>query len=339
MSLHALDALDDALTATRRYRPRGLLEWVWVGVVVLVVASPGISVPAGGGSAGGGTGGPSPREQLGIEGMLPAIPSELLVVGLAVAAVLWVTVVVVGAFFEFPFLRWLRDGETAIGAEVSDHWRQALGLAAFRLVVNAVGFAILAAVLVTTVGTGAEPLQYVFALGRQQALVGLSSLLTAVVAAFTTAFVVPTMVLTDRGVLGGWRRFWSTLTAAPKQFLAYGVGVAVLAYIGGILLVLAVVVALIPVALVGGILALAVGGSAVVIPVAIVGGVLVTAVAVGTYALVQVFLRYYALLVLGDVDDELDLIPERRRELRSGTGDAADPGGGDDASYDPETAG
>jgi hypothetical protein len=33
---------------------------------------------------------------------------------------------------------------------------------------------------------------------------------------------------------------------------------------------------------------------------------------------VQVYLRYWALLVLGDVDSALDLIPEQREAVRSG---------------------
>jgi hypothetical protein len=45
---------------------------------------------------------------------------------------------------------------------------------------------------------------------------------------------------------------------------------------------------------------------------------------VAVAALVQVpvvtYFRYYALLVLGDTDADLDLIPERRRAVRAGSG-------------------
>ena len=136
----------------------------------------------------------------------------------------------------------------------------------------------------------------------------------------------------------GWRRFRGTLADAPKQFAAYAVAVTVLGYVGSIVVVIAALLALIPGLLVGGILGLvaATAGSttAGIVVAAAVGGLVVTVAALVTYALFQMYLRYYALLVLGDVDDSLDYIPGRRREVRGGPEETADPT--DPAGDDPQ---
>ena len=339
MALHALGAIDDALKATRKYRPRGLGQWLWVALVALFVGSPGLSLPSGGG--GGGTaqqpgGGEMPQQFDG--GAVPEVGTELLL-GVAVAiAVVWLFFAVVGALLEFPFLRWLRDGEASVGTAVADHGRQALGLAVFRVVVGAVGFVPLLAVVLWQVGTSGTLFEYIEALSGVAFLVGLVSFPVSVVAGFTTAFVVPTMMLENVGVVGGWRRFWGTLTGAPKQFAVYAVAVLVLGYVGGIVIVIAALLALILGLLVGGILGLvaATAGSTMagVVVAAAVGGLAVTVAVLVTYALFQIYLRYYALLVLGDVDDGLDYIPGRRREVRGGPEERADPT--DPAGDDPQ---
>lgn len=315
MALHALDAIDDALTATRRFRPHGVFEWVWVTVVAVLVASPGISIPTGGTGGGGVT----PEQRATFEEALPSTLPEWVPVVVAALAVVWLGFVVLGALLEFPFLRWLRSGERATLDAMAAHWKQALGLAAFRVVLSLVGVAALGALVASTTGPNPTPADYIFALSEYGIVLALVGLPTGVIAAFTTAFVVPTMLLTDRGVLGGWRRFWATLTDAPKQFLAYAVGVALLATVGGILVSIAAVVGFLAAAIVGGVVgfvvaATAVGISGVVVALAVggLGAVLVGAV---VYAVLQVFLRYYALFVLGAVDSDLELVAERRATI------------------------
>jgi hypothetical protein len=103
MALHALDAFGDALSATKRYRPHGLFEWLWLAVVAILVGAPTIALPTGGGT--GGTADLSPEERAQLEGALPAGIGDLLV-GIAVAlAVLWLLFALLGALLEFPFLR------------------------------------------------------------------------------------------------------------------------------------------------------------------------------------------------------------------------------------------
>ena len=345
MSLHALSALDDALAATRKYRPRGPGQWLWVILVTLFVGSPALSVPTGGG-AGSGAGGAGSEFSQG-PGAGPSVSDvgmELIVAVVAALAAVWLLVAVLGALLEFPFLRWLRDGEASIGDAVGDHGRQALGLAAFRVVVGGLGFAVLGAAVLLQVGTDGTLLEYVAALGNVAFLAGLVGFPLSVVNAFTTAFVVPTMLLENGGVLAGWRRFWGTLADAPKQFAAYGVAVIVLGYVGGIAVVLVGALALIPGLVVGGILgfvaATAASSFVGIVVAAVVGSFAFTVAALMTYALFQMYLRYYALLMLGDVDDGLDYIPGRRSTVRGdGPGDPVadptDPGAsdGDDPQF------
>lgn len=342
MTLHALDVLGDAVTATRRYRPRGLLQWLWVTVVALLVGGIGIGLPTGG-TGGGTTGDLSPEQRQELAGSVSPGVIEALALLVAVLVVVWLSFVVLGALLEFPFLAWLRDGEVDTWTEVRAHLGQALGLAAFRLVVSLLGLALAAAVLIAAVGTDGEPYEYVVATGDLALVFGLIFLPTGVVAAFTTAFVVPTMVLEDTGVLGGWRRFWRTLTDAPKQFAVYLVAVAVLASVGGILAIVVAALALVPGLVVGGIFGLVVGlatttFAGVVVTVAI-GALTATVVWLAVYVLLQLFLRYYALFVLARIDGDLDFLPERRRAVGAGDPDdaaAADPGEADDDGATPD---
>lgn len=166
-------------------------------------------------------------------------------------------------------------------------------------------------------GADACPAAYLAALGDYWPAFALVGLATGLVGAFTTAFVVPAMWLHGHGVVGGWRRFWPTLTGAPGQFLAYAVPATVLAYVGGLLVVLAALVALVPVLVFAVAVGFAVGATGAVVAAAFLGGALIVAVAAVVYALFQTYFRFYALFVLGDVDPALDAIPERRRAVRA----------------------
>lgn len=322
MPLHAFDVFDEALAVAKRYRPRGLWEWLWVVTVVLFAGSAGIGIPTGTGGGGGVT----PEQRGAIEQSLPETAAYLFVGLLVVFAVVWLVFALLGALFEFPFLRWLRDGELAVIEELRANWRKALGLAAFRVVLGGIGFALMAGLVVSLVGTDGSPVEYLSAFSNYALLIGIVGFLTGVVGGLTTAFVVPTMVMHDRGIVGGWQRFWSTLADAPKQFLAYVAGIVVLTQLGGILVVLGIVVALVPPLILGLAIGLVAPSGLAVPAIAVFGGVLITIVALAIYTLLQVFLRFYALVFLGTVDEDLDFLAERRAALADD-----DPGAGADA--------
>ncbi|CAI48296.1 uncharacterized protein NP_0410A [Natronomonas pharaonis DSM 2160] len=315
MALHALEAIDDALTATLRYRPQGLREWVWVGIVATAVASPGIGLSVGSNPD-------IPEESSDqLNELLAVATGEAAIAAVAALAAVWALFVIAGAFLEFPFIRWLRDGEAAIAEETRQRWRQALGLAVFRLVLQAVPVATIGWLVVSAVGDGAQPIAYVLAVSDYWLWLLATGTLVGVVGALTTAFVVPTMALSDRGVLGAWRRFWPTLTGSLTEFLAYAVAATVFAYIGGLMVVVAAIVTFVVVAIPGLLLAMVAPMLSVTV-LAVGGGALMTVAVIAVYAIVQMYLRYYALFVLGYVDGDLDYAAERRQAVRNGESSA-----------------
>jgi hypothetical protein len=127
---------------------------------------------------------------------------------------------------------------------------------------------------------------------------------------FTTVFVVPIMLLEDRGVLSAWARFWPTLRANLGEYAVYAVlGFLLTIVVGlatGIIVSVAAVVVLIPFAILGGLVFVGAGG-------AFSTPVLATALVAVPF---QTFLRYYALFVLGDTNEAFDAIPDVRTRVR-----------------------
>lgn len=358
MSLYALENLDDALDATRALLwPIDRSRWLRLAPVALLVGGSGAGLNLGGGGGGGAdapvsppgpgeapTGGPADQS-------LPAVGTDaLLAVGALVAVVLAVVLalLLLGAIMEFVLVESLRRESVALRRYWSERWRQGLRLFGFRVGLGLLvlgGLAALAAVVVLPflgVGTGLgsvpDALGVLGLVVVVPALV-LVGLVVALVDGFTTAFVVPVMVLENEGVLAGWRRFWPTLVASPWQYLAYAVLAFVLSLVGGVVVAVATVLGVVVLAVPFGLLvAVGVGLTAVVAPVGI-ALIVVAALSFGlgllaVVALARVpvvtYLRYYALLVLGDVEPDLDLIPERRGAIRAdGTGEGA-AGAGDD---------
>ena len=365
MSLAALEDVDDALDATRALLwPIDRSRWLKLALVALLVGGPGTGLNLNlGGGGGGGAPAPAPgpgAPPAGGPGEL-ALPepgvSGLLVIGALVAVVLAVALglVLVGSIMEFVLVESLRRESVTLRRYWSERWRQGVRLFGFRVALGALvlgGLAVLAAVVVLPVlgvgsGLGPVPAAIPGALGLLGLVLVLPALvlvglLVALVDGFTTAFVVPVMVLEDGGVLAGWRRLWPTLVASPWQYLAYAVLAFVLSLVGGIVVAILTVLGAVVLAVPFGLLAaVGIGLTAVVGP---AGVVLIVAAALlfglgvlAVVALAQVpvvtYLRYYALLVLGDVAPDLDPIPERRAAIRAdGAGEADD--GGDDGDGD-----
>ena len=341
-TLHALENLDDAFDATTGFlRPADRSTWMKLAVVAFFIGGPGANANTFQWSFGGGPNGGGGTPARFVEPTVGGLDLLVAAVVVALALALALLFGLVGSVMEFVFVQSLRRETVEVREYWRAHWRQGLRLFAFRLVLFAFvlgSVAVLAipvlvgAFDVATVTSGVAIAFFVVLLP----VVLVLAITVGVVNGFTTVFVVPIMLLEDCGVLAGWRRLWPSVRSSPLQFLAYLVASFFLGVLGGVLvLVVALVLALVVLVPFGVLFAI---GGAVLVFVSEAAGVGVLVLVGAAYALavlavvalvqvpVQTYLRYYALLFLGDVDPELDAVPDQRDRVR-----------GDDAASEPAT--
>ncbi|EFW92472.1 hypothetical protein ZOD2009_09193 [Haladaptatus paucihalophilus DX253] len=341
MSWYAVEALDDAIEGTREFLfPFDAGTWLRLAIVVFFLGGASSSSPFQGGmqfSSGSNDPVPTPPSPPG--GGDVSIPTDTIL--LVVAAVIIVAVLLgllftlIGSMMEFAFVESLRSREVHVRRYMSRYFGQGLRLFVFRLVLFLVVVLPIGVLILVTVP--------VFSAGSPSIAAGtvlvfipvfiLLALFVALVDGLTTNFVVPVMILQERGVIAGWQAFWPTLRREWKQygvylvlkfFLAIAVGFLV-SIAGGIIAVFL----LIPFAIFAVLLVVAFGGFAAISatlsnPVALVlfGALVLGYVACLLFALalvrvpIQTYLGYFSLLVLGDTNSEFDLIPELREEIR-----------------------
>jgi len=321
MTLHSFDNIDDAIDATRAFLwPFDLGRWAKLAFVAFFLGGVGASNPF---QFSGGPGSP------GEPGTTPSLPSlgdpELVIVAGLVAVVLGF--MAISAIMAFVFVESLRRETVTIRRYWSERWTQGLRLFGFRLVVGVLVLGVAAALLAAALGPALLDIgAFSFALVAIAIPVLFAvALVSGLINGFTTSFVVPIMIVEDRSVLSAWRRFWPTLTEQWKEYLAYAVLRFVLQIAAGIVLSIAVVLALIVLAIPLGIVA---GIGVALLSVADAVGIAIIAFAAGLFVLasitvslfavvpVQTYLHYYALLVLGDTNETFDLIKDRRTAIR-----------------------
>ncbi|SFR57401.1 hypothetical protein SAMN04487947_2426 [Halogeometricum rufum] len=333
MALHALDDVDDALDVTRTFL--GSLDrtaWVKLALVALFIGGPGANVNSFQYTFGGdgGTGGPAtgvpPGDVFGPNAWLlvAGVVGFFVLLGLAFA--------LVGSVMEFVFVESLRNESVTVRRYWGRRWKQGVRLFGFRLLVGFFVFGTVAlfAAPFLLAAAGFEPFTGGVSLAVLLVVLLPLFVVLAVVAGlvngFTTVFVVPIMILDDCGVLAGWRRLWATMTRHWVQYLAYAVASFFLSIVGGILVAIVTVVFVVVLLVPFGLLfALGIGlvefvaepvGIAVFVLAGLLFGLAVLAVAALVQVPVQAYLRYYAMLVLGDVDETLDLVPTQRAAVR-----------------------
>ena len=334
MTLYAVEAIDDAIKATRAFLwPFDRGRWVRLAVIIFFVGGTGGFAPfqfTGSAPTGPGPGSEAP--------LPPGTPSpefvapggvELLVIAVifALIASILLGFLFVGSVMEFVFVESLRREAVSIRRYWRDRWRLGARLFGFRLLFGVLTLVVIVGILAAIlwpllVGDGGFALGLVFLAIPVFVIVGIVS---GLVGGFTTNFVVPIMLLEDRALLASWRRFWPTLTGQWKQYLAYAVVSFILQIAAGILASIATVFGALVVAIPLGIVGLV--GVALLSVVEAVGWILI-AVAALIFVLaifvlgllvavpVQTYLRYYALFVLGDTEADFDLIAERREAVR-----------------------
>lgn len=335
MPLHAFDDIDDAYAATRSFLfPIQRGTWLRLALIALFVGAStniptfGVNVPTTG------TGEGIPIRAL--EEMVPPLTGTiLLVLGVAIVAVILLVLafMLVGAVMEFVFVETLRTESVGIRRDWGTYWRRGLRLFGFRVAVGFVTLLVLGSILAVV----ALPLlrgDATRAVGRLLVLspvvVGLV-LITGVINGFTTAFVVPVMLLEDRRVLAAWRRLWPTLRAEWHEYAVYAVISWLLAVVLNVLLAMILMfgalMLAIPFVLVG-LLVLVLTELAGLVLIAVLATVHLVLLIFGALLLqvpIKTFLRYYALFVLGDTDAELDPIPDQRAAVRTGDGEPSAP--------------
>ncbi|SIS07072.1 DUF7544 domain-containing protein [Natronorubrum thiooxidans] len=342
--MDAIDNLSDALETTRTLlTPIQVGLWVKLAIVVFFVSSLGLGGPTvPGGDVGTFADEPTIDDTAELE---DEIPVEELVLGLLIigglALVFWLLYTVIGAVMEFVFIESLRSSEVHIRRYFSANLGNGLRLVVFQLGVILIAGAVASApaALVFVLGDFGDISAGLIAL---YILYGLGVFLVySLIQRFTSAFVVPIMLQEDRGVLSAWRRFWPTVTANWTEYVVYLVLVWVLSIAVAIaawfVIAFGVLALLIPFGIVIVLLVLAGEiGLFLAIPVGLLAVVSILLFISLVWTPIATYFQYYALLLLGDTNGELDLIPEQRAAVRSDGGNLSDhdDGTGDGDSWD-----
>ncbi|QSW98257.1 DUF7544 domain-containing protein [Haloterrigena alkaliphila] len=333
--MDAIDDLSDAIEGTRNFLTQlSVRQWVTLAVVVFFVSSLGFGAAAPGGDTtmyadGTATEDSFQEEFEQLESELPV--EDLLVALLVVAAVvlvLWLCYALLAGVMEFVFLESLRSEEVRIRGYFGANAGKGVRLFLFRLALLLVAGALVSAPAAIAVGLGTFDDISPGLLALYLLYGGGLYLLHSIGRRFTDEFVAPIMLLEDCGVLAAWGRFWRTLRANLAEYAVYLLLVWVLTLAVtvtvSIVIALGAVVIAIPFAIVAFVAVLAgpIGWAvAVVVGLLALAAVLLFAALVWTP--VTTYFQYYALLLLGDTDPELDLVPDQRAAVRAaGTGGA-----------------
>lgn len=290
-------------TTKRYFAGLGVGGWLKLGVVILL-----FSIGAGSGMNVLGVLTPEPGSGT-IDWQQLAEPAAIVLV---VAGLLGY----IAAVADFVFVASLRSGRLSVRSYARANLRRAGWLLAFRAAIAFSAIAVVAGVVAATVGLTPPPTGTELGNG-ESLLIGLTVAIAVIgwllVSTLTNAFVVPIMQYEHRGPLSAWRRFIGALA---------GRWIAVFGFVGIAFLISAVVtVGLFALSfvlwLVGGLLV--VGGGVLVVESVPALEPLVTVVIVTGYlgyryllallrAPVRSYLRYYALLLLGEAEPTLAMI-------------------------------
>jgi len=338
MAYAALDAIDDAIDATKGFLlPFEFGKWLRLAVIMIFVAG------GGGGGANWATNAPQFADSTGSGGAPPADPGTmpdaalgglaLAIIGLVVLIVLFF--VVVTPIMEFVFVESLFEREVHIRQYFAKNVGNGLRLLGFNLAVGLVGLLLLGvpfALLVLGVIGGGSGMAVAGVILLLIPVIFVYAIVAGLLTGLTNVFVVPIMLAEERGLLSAWGRLWSAMTDDIAEFLVYvvlsvilGIGVGIIAGFASlfVLLVLGIPFAIVAFAI------FAVGGGGAV-PLAVLAGLGLIAfvlflLATGfVQAPLQSFLRYYAMLVLGDIAPDLDPIPAISSEVRDEDDDNGD---------------
>ncbi|OLZ41568.1 hypothetical protein A6E15_11500 [Natrinema saccharevitans] len=317
--MYAIDDLSDAIDVTREFLTP-IRPWMWLKLALLLFFIGGVGfgnpVFSGGGGGVSDEGTAVDPGTVDVGEWLPI----LIVVAVAVLLV-GLAFLLLGSIFEFTFLESLRSGEVHVRRYTKRNVGHGVQLFGFRVVLGLIATAAIglpvAAVFLS--GSDAVSLAMIVVVILVAFPVGLAY---AVISRFTTVFIAPTMLQEDLGVVAAWRRFWPTLSGNWAEYLVYLLLVWLLQLVFAFAIGIALFILAIPIVIVLFVLLFIPFLNLLVLLVAIP---LLVVLVLLVQVPVVVYLRYYALLMLGDTDPGLDLIPDRRATIRGGgpgTGDS-----------------
>lgn len=343
MSWNAVDAVDDAVEATRQFLfPVSLVRWAKLSVLVLLMGgsagtnvsvsalqNPEFLVESGGVETDplGETTGVAPDPMAGIG----SVDTEVILAAAAVVVVAAVAFSIVSFSLRLAYYDALHTNDVRLWRPFLDRLPQAVGLFGFTTAVNLLIATPIVVAVLAGATVGWRPAD---ALGS--AVAGLPTwalgvlvlcsvavvLVGLLVLRFTREFIVPVMILWDRGVFAGWRRFWPTLRGSWTEFLVYllvhfllGAGISlaesfVTVFLGGLVAVFAGVVVLIAAGLLGGLPALtgSVAGTAFLAVVVVLALIALVLLLLPIRVVTRTYLITYEVSTLAGVDPRLAML-------------------------------
>lgn len=323
--MHAVDDLGDAIDVTRSFlTPFRLGLWLKLAIIVLFVSSMGLGTPTV----------PTGEFQMGedidvVEEEFD-ISTEEILLGLIllgiIAVTFWLVLGFIGAILEFVFINSLVTGSVHVRRYARGNLGRGIHLFLFRVAISVVSMVLVAVPLVYLLWGGIDldgtTIAALAAIGLFAIVV---FLLVAIIRRFTSEFVAPVMLLEERGLVSAWKRFWPVLRSNPGEYVVYLVLIWIIQFAAGIaawfvwgigLLVLAIpfVILFLLLVLLGPI------GIAIGIMLAFLLMVVAVLWLGVIWTPIESYFKYYALLILGDTEPELDLIPEQRAAARADGG-------------------
>lgn len=322
MAWQAIDQLEVATDATKRLLfPFSLKNWVILAIIVFFVGGTGsaninfgnvpgtVSAPPGVGT-----------------GIVPPIGIDyvtgvlvVLVVG-GILLLLGLIALLIRAIMEFVFVEVARTGVIKIRGYFGKSSSKGLSLFALWFTFGLIVVATAIMILVFTVFTFGIFLLILLILSPFFIVLGLA---VWAFFRFTVDFVVPIMITDDVGIIAGWQTFWEIMVAQWQEYGVYAGIRLVIGFIAGIvsgigLFAVAIVLA-IPFGIIGfgGLyilsVALAMPNIASAYGITVLILFILATIIVSTIVVqvpIQTYLRYYALLVLGGINPQYDLLED-----------------------------
>ena len=249
---------------------------------------------------------------------LPEVLMSSILVGVGALGVLLVGYLAVGSLMHYVLVERLHRPQATIRDTARRHRNRALGLFALRVTVWTTGLLPAGMLVLAWLDVAVVPAVHLSPLALVAA--GGWVALAWGIDAVTCQLAVPVSVAAGTSVFAAWRRLSVVVRTSPSEYLAYALVRPVVSVAVGVVAALAIAIGVGAVVVLVGTLSggiLLVGGLTPVSRLVLaglgsLGGVVALVVAVVVSVPFHVYLRYYALLVIGATAPPLDLVADQR---------------------------